>query len=965
MIEEIKLAAGGENLGILSKIEAQELSLRILLTLSLGNQWPVVTARAREACSEEVLGQQLRSLGLEQNRNNSNIFSGDELVVMLDQSSLLIGGNSLMQECLFLELSAAMIALEEITKLDPETPLIFMGKILEYDQSSTSISLSVPESFYNELFQQHDLDEDAEAIDSLDQELNHNNATQPTTAWDACRQELYKATVGELVKATACRPDLSFEVHRLTQSLNNPTRESELQLRRVLGYIKGTLHYALSLHPNTQLAPEEAKKVELVAFSATAWEEEVVSTSIAYLSLWGVPLATSYKTSGAENQAQAELHAVRLASGLASFTKQLMQQLCLQNLDQLVHIRLRVSAWNELVEEESLAEQLGLSRRNKHIELDGQMQLSRVLPYKNLAEILTNTASEEWMLAKLRLYKRAAETGALSTVRCEGRASLLGSSLGSFLVGMLSVVDPQMALKQLRKLDQMTADSFGRTFESLPKSLASLLTLQSLSFPRASLQILHSLSLPRSSLLVTLESLSLMIEDQEKIEQNKLLKRRAGTNSFSTLSFQKPSKRDLSNFEQQAQNALKGAGTNSFSISFLERILSLTSRLLGIFHLCAALFLGTYCAKSFQILIEPLCKKSLESLNEQLCRNQSLISKSSFNSLLPAYLNLGISLSLESLGSINCNFQQQDQLQAVQLSSQQVDQERIKSLERKRSSLRTIQLSVALFLFSLAFNSYCSFSTLGEQELENHNEFTTTFLEQELDKNNEVSPNFWKQELGENTELPNNCWSESFHKATSMPALQSTSFRRSASTRASTTITFRRTSSKRRTLPSELLFSFLFTILPVDYNELSQTVLEHELEELLANKSCSLGPYDHLEQENLWQIQLQELSLQQNNQEQQNQLSATVPDRELSQLHLHQLCLQDPASRRQFPEESLSTSFTKKELSEQDLSNLSLDKFFPENFADQLAEKQLQTESFHRSEAASEDQPYTEHLSAA
>ena len=123
----------------------------------------------------------------------------------------------------------------------------------------------------------------------------------------------------------------------------------------------------------------------------------------------------------------------------------------------------------------------------------------------------------------------------------------------------------------------------------------------------------------------------------------------------------------------------------------------------------------------------------------------------------------------------------------------------------------------------------------------------------------------------------------------------------------------------------------------VDNNELSQTVLELELVELLANKTCSLGPYDHLEQEKLWQIQLQQTTLEKN-----KQLSATVPGRELSQLHLHQLCLQDPASRRQFPKESLSTSFTKKELSEQDLSNISLDKFFPKNFADQLAEKQLQ-----------------------
>ena len=182
--------------------------------------------------------------------------------------------------------------------------------------------------------------------------------------------------------------------------------------------------------------------------------------------------------------------------------------------------------------------------------------------------------------------------------------------------------------------------------------------------------------------------------------------------------------------------------------------------------------------------------------------------------------------------------------------------------------------------------------------------------------------------------LRRSLFTTSIPKATSMTALQTTSFRRSASAIASRRTTFRTRSSLRTTL---LWFSFLFPTLLVANNELSQTVLELELAELLANKSCSLGPYDPLEQEKLWQIQLQ-----QNNLEKNKQLSATVPDRELSQLHLPQLCLQDPASRRQLPEESLSFNVSKKELSEQDLSNISYDKFFPENFADQLAEKQLQ-----------------------
>ena len=151
-------------------------------------------------------------------------------------------------------------------------------------------------------------------------------------------------------------------------------------------------------------------------------------------------------------------------------------------------------------------------------------------------------------------------------------------------------------------------------------------------------------------------------------------------------------------------------------------------------------------------------------------------------------------------------------------------------------------------------------------------------------------------------------------------------------------------------------------------DELQQNLLEQELEKVLANKTCSLGPYDHLEQK-LWQIQLQELSLQQNNQKQQNQLSATVPDNKLLQLHLSQLCQQDPESAisRQLPEEPLSASglrtaawpaavqsdkpsFSKKKLAEQDLSNISLEEFFPENFGKQLSDQHLSAQQLQNNQ---------------
>ena len=205
---------------------------------------------------------------------------------------ILIGGTDLQQECFFCEL-CALISLEQITKLDQDTPVSFCNKTLEYNESSNSISLALPTSFYMELLQRHDL-EDVEPTSSLEeQELSHQEASEHNIALDAGRQELYKKTVGDLVLAAACRPDLSFEVHLLTQSLTAPTRGQERQLHRVLRYIKGTLRYTLSLQPTTKRAEEKAQSPELLAFSASSWTEACRSTSTAYLTLWGVPLIAS------------------------------------------------------------------------------------------------------------------------------------------------------------------------------------------------------------------------------------------------------------------------------------------------------------------------------------------------------------------------------------------------------------------------------------------------------------------------------------------------------------------------------------------------------------------------------------------------------------------------------------------------------------------------------------------------
>ena len=234
LIKEIELAA--ENPPSLSNRERQEISLRILLTLSLGHTWQLTTTRATTACSEDALGKQLRSLGLDQNKMDQILFSGDELVILIHKRDILIGGTELQQEELFCELSA-LVSLDQIQKLDSDTQVSFCNRTLEYKASSNIISLSLGTCFVHELLCRHELEEQ-DPLGSLDEEKPSQDAQEQNFALDAYRQELYKHTVGELVwAATACRPDLGFEVQLLTQSLENPTTKQEQKLHRVLRYL--------------------------------------------------------------------------------------------------------------------------------------------------------------------------------------------------------------------------------------------------------------------------------------------------------------------------------------------------------------------------------------------------------------------------------------------------------------------------------------------------------------------------------------------------------------------------------------------------------------------------------------------------------------------------------------------------------------------------------------------------------
>ena len=657
IINEIELAAEKPN--SLSNKELQEISLRILLTLSLRQGWQLTMTRATPACSEDALQNHLRSLGLDQNKMDQHLFSGDELVILQHKRNILIAGSELQQEDLFCELSA-LVSLEHTQKLGEDAQVSFCNRTLEHKASSNTIIIALEPCFVHDLLCRHELEHE-EPLGSLDEEEPCKNASEPTCALDAYKQELYKHSVGELAWATTtCRPDLGFEVMKLTQSIANPTTKDEEQLLRVLRYLAGTLHYSLSLHTKIQIAKKEAENIELLAFSATSGTRACHSTA---LFLWDVPLITSCKEACAQNQVEAELQAVSLSLAMAVHSRKLLQQLDMEQLGQDVKIGLKTSSFQEeLVDRKPIAMQLGLSRRNKHQQLRDQLQISRVHPYKNLAESVIYNASGEEVLAKLRIDTGAAETLALPTELCF--VSLSSSSL----VGLVSL-EPPMEKPQLRQLalsescteslsknladrslhrltltslslEKIDSESLTLCSLSLPLSKGnrfSSLTDQSLSLTEANLDslIFSNWSFPTGSLTLdnlsrkedrlqslTLQSLSLNNENgfqrmsfkQVSLQDGSLKeldeniadqtpKERAETNSFSQESFRK---------DQLEQ---KRAKTNGFSKpSFSQRISSLKMCLL-IFLLWSFYMVGS-------ALYLPTCSFKISFQNESLQSEQ-------------------------------------------------------------------------------------------------------------------------------------------------------------------------------------------------------------------------------------------------------------------------------------------------------------------------------------------------------
>ncbi|KAL4581705.1 hypothetical protein LXL04_006232 [Taraxacum kok-saghyz] len=74
---------------------------------------------------------------------------------------------------------------------------------------------------------------------------------------------LYRQVVGSLQYATITRPDIAYAVNRVCQYMHSPTTRHWQTVKRILRYLKGTIHHCLHFTPTTATS--------LLAYSDAGW----------------------------------------------------------------------------------------------------------------------------------------------------------------------------------------------------------------------------------------------------------------------------------------------------------------------------------------------------------------------------------------------------------------------------------------------------------------------------------------------------------------------------------------------------------------------------------------------------------------------------------------------------------------------------------------------------------------------
>ncbi|KAJ8753682.1 hypothetical protein K2173_026358 [Erythroxylum novogranatense] len=220
----------------------------------------------------------------------------------------------------------------------------------------------------------------------------------------------YRSVVGALQYATITRPDIAFSVNKLCQFLQSPTDSHWKAVKRLLRYIKGTLHFGLKIYPSNHNV--------LQVFSDADWagcpdDRRSTSGYIVYLGANLVSWSAKKQSTIARSSTESEYRSIANTTAELLWIRSLLQELG-------VSVSSPPILWCDNLGATYLAANPMFHAQTKHIELDvhfvrdlvvqKHLQVQFLRSQDQIADIMTKPLPRdrfEFLRDKLRLLPQA------------------------------------------------------------------------------------------------------------------------------------------------------------------------------------------------------------------------------------------------------------------------------------------------------------------------------------------------------------------------------------------------------------------------------------------------------------------------------------------------------------------------------------------------------------------------------